>query len=274
VDLGSEDLEELVFSENIKVHKAESQFYDKIHHEIFNPFERRRLTNEIQQLLPNGRGKLAMDFGCGTGNLTSILLKQGFDVVAADISPDMLSVLKEKFPSRIANGTLKTLKLARGQTRIVWPTKFSAILMYSVLHHIYNVEGVLSGLCANLAPGGTMVIEHEVGDGYWRLQKSLIYKMYVMSCTVLNLIDDRMHSIPRLFIDYRYSDYHMRPETRVNPTQVARILKSNGLEVTIKGYFLRRTEIPNPLDFMLAPFFSDMACIIGRKQSQPAALTD
>ena len=269
MDSGSENLEELVFSENIKVHKAESHLYDKVHHEIFNPTERRRLINEIQQLLPNGRGQLAMDFGCGTGNLTLILLKQGFNVVAVDISPDMLSVLEEKFSTSIANGSLKTLKLAQGQKSVDWPTKFSAILMYSVLHHIYDVEGVLSGLCADLAPDGILVIEHETSEVYWQLQKSLVYKMYMNSCTVLNLIDDRLHSIPRLFIDYRYSDYHMLPETRINLNEVARILESNGLEVTTHTYFLRRTRIPNPLHFLLAPFFSDMVCIVGRKSGSP-----
>jgi SAM-dependent methyltransferase len=38
--------------------------------------------------------KEVLDLGCGTGGITTLLAESGFDMVAADISPEMLSVAK------------------------------------------------------------------------------------------------------------------------------------------------------------------------------------
>lgn len=42
------------------------------------------------------RGKWALEIGCGTGNMTTRLRSKGFEVMAFDISEDMLSLAEEK----------------------------------------------------------------------------------------------------------------------------------------------------------------------------------
>ncbi|MBP5183809.1 MAG: class I SAM-dependent methyltransferase [Lachnospiraceae bacterium] len=42
------------------------------------------------------RSKLACDLGCGTGRLTRLLAKRGFDMIGVDVSPEMLDIAKEK----------------------------------------------------------------------------------------------------------------------------------------------------------------------------------
>ncbi len=42
--------------------------------------------------------QLMLDLACGTGTLTDIFAKRGYDMIGADISYDMLSVAKEKNP--------------------------------------------------------------------------------------------------------------------------------------------------------------------------------
>lgn len=37
-----------------------------------------------------------LDLGCGTGGITVLLAESGFDMVAVDISPEMLSVAKDR----------------------------------------------------------------------------------------------------------------------------------------------------------------------------------
>ena len=39
---------------------------------------------------------LLLDLGCGTGTLSVLLAQAGYEVVGADISPDMLAVAQEK----------------------------------------------------------------------------------------------------------------------------------------------------------------------------------
>ena len=39
---------------------------------------------------------LVLDLGCGTGSLTEILAKEGYDMTGIDISPDMLQIAMEK----------------------------------------------------------------------------------------------------------------------------------------------------------------------------------
>lgn len=40
--------------------------------------------------------KEVLDLGCGTGGITALLVESGFDMVAVDISPEMLSVAKDR----------------------------------------------------------------------------------------------------------------------------------------------------------------------------------
>ncbi len=40
--------------------------------------------------------KLVLDLGCGTGSITNILAKRGYDMIGVDLSPDMLNVARDK----------------------------------------------------------------------------------------------------------------------------------------------------------------------------------
>jgi SAM-dependent methyltransferase len=45
-------------------------------------------------------GKRALDIGCGTGRSSAPLFERGYSVLACDISPEMIQVARDKFPSR------------------------------------------------------------------------------------------------------------------------------------------------------------------------------
>ena len=44
----------------------------------------------------NLKPSLVLDLGCGTGSITNILAKRGYDMIGVDISPDMLNVARDK----------------------------------------------------------------------------------------------------------------------------------------------------------------------------------
>ena len=63
--------------------------------------------------------RTAVDLACGTGSVTSILARQGLDVIGVDLSEEMLTVAMEKVmdmerPPRFVCQPLQKLKLPRG----------------------------------------------------------------------------------------------------------------------------------------------------------------
>lgn len=44
----------------------------------------------------NVQPKLVLDLGCGTGSITNILAKRGYDMIGVDLSPDMLNIARDK----------------------------------------------------------------------------------------------------------------------------------------------------------------------------------
>ena len=46
----------------------------------------------------NIKPSLVLDLGCGSGSLTDIMAKKGYDMIGVDISPEMLDMAREKNP--------------------------------------------------------------------------------------------------------------------------------------------------------------------------------
>lgn len=55
-----------------------------------------------------GEFKTLLDLGCGTGTLSCIMSRRGYELISADPSPDMLSVLREK-SDRLPEGCVRPL---------------------------------------------------------------------------------------------------------------------------------------------------------------------
>ena len=91
--------EKVVWDANVSLHDLEAQVYESIHPEIFNRVEQRRLRLNLRRAsaLVKTNSKIALDFGCGSGNVTSKLLELGWKVVAVDSSEAMLQTLRKKF---------------------------------------------------------------------------------------------------------------------------------------------------------------------------------
>ena len=72
---------------------AFAYIYDKL---IDQDYE--KWADYIEEIFKiNGKDpKLVLDLGCGTGSITNILAKRGYDMIGVDLSPDMLNVAREK----------------------------------------------------------------------------------------------------------------------------------------------------------------------------------
>jgi len=59
-----------------------------------NSFEK----GSLEKLLGNLKGKRVLDIGCGTGRIIQMLKEKGAEIVALDISEEMINVVRRKFP--------------------------------------------------------------------------------------------------------------------------------------------------------------------------------
>src|SRR5215203_2513824 len=92
---------ERIIARNRDVHDRIVTRYERIHGEIFNDIEQARLCSALKKALDfvrTGSGTIrALDFGCGSGNLTRHLLEQNVHVVAADVSGKFLALVRRRF---------------------------------------------------------------------------------------------------------------------------------------------------------------------------------
>ena len=97
-----------------------------------------------------GSGKRALEIGCGTGNFTEQFARSGAQIVAVDISPELL----EKARARgLPESQVHFLAMPFEECDVEGP--FDAIIGSSVLHHL-DIQPALAGILTLLKPGGVM----------------------------------------------------------------------------------------------------------------------
>jgi SAM-dependent methyltransferase len=107
----------------------------------------------LERLLGNGYGAPVLDFGCGIGNLTHLLVGGFSDVSGYDPSSECVKTARERAPACSFYDHTDALP----------KDHFGAVVLANVLHHVPVVEraGVLETIHRVLAPGGKLVVfEH------------------------------------------------------------------------------------------------------------------
>jgi SAM-dependent methyltransferase len=122
--------------------------------EIWNwesPAGRQRWKRRVQMLSGHLRpGMAILEIGCGTGFFTRELIRRGADIVAIDVSPDLLEIAKAKYSApnvryEIQNACALTYADAM----------FDSVVGSSILHHL-EIEEALREIFRVLKPGGTI----------------------------------------------------------------------------------------------------------------------
>jgi len=132
------------------------------------------LANAIQCVQTNSSHKVALDFGCGSGNLTRHLVELGVYTIAADVSAKFLKLVEQKFAQ---TSMVKTLKL-NGRDLANMPSEsLDLVATYSVLHHIPDYLGIIKEFFRVLRKGGILYLDHEVNPNYW--QKPPLYQEFL-----------------------------------------------------------------------------------------------
>lgn len=216
------ELEVNILAENKRVHAAEGTLFDQLHPEIFNSFEQSLLNRDLQDLAAPPLSQ-AVDFGCGTGNITLKLLARGLKVTAVDLSQPLLDLLAVRArplgsACTIVCEDLDTFLAGRKQLP-------ELVTMSSVLHHLPDPWKTLDTICNLLPTGGCLYLTHEPTDCPAPLMVQLLY---FCDRVLWNLLHPRLCALGRS-IDYSISDYHARKG--FGPAAMQTFLAAKGMTI-------------------------------------------
>lgn len=265
-------LKEKIHQANVTVHRAEAQYYEQLHPEVYSKKEQKRITAKLQQIskLVTDNHKTALDVGAGTGNLTGKLLQIGYTVTAVDISAEMCKVLKKKYVS-----SLQTKKLSIVCSPIeeldFESGMFDLITCYSVMHHLPDYIGAIQHLSVFLKKGGVLYIDHEASPFYWKNEPSflasLVKGLYLHSNPLLNSFYFQITGLRIPPIDYELSDYWHKKEHALDHAGINGVFKEENYAYFARtDYYETSTWIPNPLSPIYRLLCSpEMSCWTAKK---------
>lgn len=235
-------LREEILEANIRLHKDEAALYDRIHPELTNQEERARLTRLLNIAitpLPSSSTHTALDIGCGTGFVSTELLKRGFHVHAVDISKEMIGRLETKQTEALSQGRLKTF-VQDADRFLDDADSYDLITASSVLHHFPDYAATIQAMAAHLNPGGSLIFFHEPSSGSTSFLELFLRRIdWKLSRTLLISPKD-LATMKQLNLRYEMADYHVTHGFDEHRIQEA--LKATKIEVvTLERYATAQT---------------------------------
>lgn len=241
------DEEQLKF--NKEVHDRISGKYDCLHNEIFNPIEQQRLgralSTAIKAVKTDSKPLSALDYGCGSGNLTRHLIEAGINTVSADVSDGFLNLIERNFSH---TGLSKTQKINGKDLSDIENGRFDLVATYSVLHHVPDYMQIVKEMCRVLKSGGVLYIDHEVNESYYQRPEAYL-EFLKKARPIINLkrylrllfdVKGYKHIVRRL-INPRYKregDIHVWPDDHIEWDKIEQLVIAEGLEIVLKEDYL------------------------------------
>lgn len=285
--MGVNTRERRQIARNARAFRGRADLYESVHDEIFNPVEQRRLRDALARACRNvttapDRPMRALDFGCGSGNLTRHLLELGCEVVAADVAPQFLSLVEKQHP---AERPLRTFRLNGRDLHPLRDGEFDLVATYSVLHHIPDYLGAVSELVRVLRPGGVLVIDHEHNDEFWTanppyatFQDEVRRARPAPEKHWRRFLDLRRYLILahwstvllRQRIQPRYEpegDIHIWPDDHIEWEEIERVVTGRGCELIAReDYLLYRASYTPEIYQRYAGSLTDCRILIARRR--------
>ena len=114
------------------------------------------IADMLQKIVPFRQGMSALEFGAGTGILSFLLEKQYSEIVLMDSSSEMVNVMKEKV-NKTGLNHLKPLFFDLEKDDYPGST-FDMIYTQMAMHHVADIQGVITRFNRLLYPGGWLAI--------------------------------------------------------------------------------------------------------------------
>ncbi len=265
---------------NRRAHDAICRRYERIHGEIFNPVEQQRLHDRLARatswVQTESSPIQALDFGCGSGNLTAHLVVLGLDVIAADVSPKFLELIQARFAR--ADRTVQPLLLNGRDLSTLADQQVDMVAAYSVLHHVPDYLRIIDEMVRVTRPGGVIYLDHEVNESYWhqapeyreflrRVSPSQRWAKYANPANYIAKI--------RRLVNPRYhpeGDIHVWPDDHIEWDRIRHALASQGCNILLQEDYLHyKRGYPLDVHEQYKARCSDMRLLIARRESAQAA---
>ena len=142
----------------MSAYEALAGVYDRLTEDV--GYERR--ADYLEKLFRKSRipVRMVLDLACGTGSMTALLMGRGYELIAADASPDMLSAAREKtegrtgIPPVFLNQSMPELDL--------YGTVDAAVCCLDSLNYLTSprdVRRTFQRLRLFIAPGGILIFD-------------------------------------------------------------------------------------------------------------------
>lgn len=131
-------------------------------------------VDELQKNVPLLPTMDLLEFGCGTGLVSTELRHLVASITLLDTSAGMIEVLQQK----IAHHEISNMHPRLGDLSVIDPSKESFDLIYSnmALHHVVNPDQTLAELVQLLNPGGVLCIgDLETEDGSFHQEEMQVH---------------------------------------------------------------------------------------------------
>lgn len=147
----------------------------------------KRIDHALLYVKKYGKNTNVLDFGCGTGVVSYILAKEGYNVTALDIDLEPFKRVQEKihFPKEIKfiEGDLMVQELHNKQ--------FDIILALDVLEHIEDIDSYLSAFKKLMAPDGIIIISGPSENKLYQIGRKIAGKRFTGDYHVTNILTIR-----------------------------------------------------------------------------------
>jgi ubiquinone/menaquinone biosynthesis C-methylase UbiE len=220
-----------VIRANQIVHSTMATTYNsEPHFKIENKLKTRR---RLESMLP-GKRNIAIDLGAGTGFLTSMLVDYFQEVIALDVTEQMLNLIP-----KLNNCT----KVVGSAEETGYPNDtFDMVTCYSFLHHLFDPNLVLEEAFRILKPGGTLYFDLEPNSFYWKMMSEVnqlsesfdnvkttdFIRNEINKTIYIENIVEKSHGIPPE--TFYLAEYSKGRSKGINPYEVSRSMNRIGFK--------------------------------------------
>ena len=151
-----------------------------------------------------------LDIGSGSGNSVIPLLQRFADaqIVATDISPQLLAILKDYLDNHTSTGDRVALVCVDATMAHYRPAVVDLAVGAAILHHVLEPERVLASCHRALKPGAWAMFFEPFEAGNTLVK--LTYQRILAQASVAQRATDAMRLLERMVIDYTM---RQRPKT-------------------------------------------------------------